>query len=179
MHAKGYRKHRRKKTSAPKISSAPDLSTVSGMRQIAAALDSKKVPKPFKTTPEDVALSCWFSTFVLYQRDSDSRRGYLEYLLPLYTSAKHDSPLSLATSALALLIFGLRPTHRPVLASALKIYGDALASIRQALCDTTESKSDQTLMAVLLVGMAEVSLTFLKSSKGSESFGEHSSLHTP
>lgn len=114
------------------------------------------IPGALKVTPEEVALASWFEKFILLYRNQESRRGYLEYLLPMYTSARHDSPLALATSALAMIIFSGPPSHRPILDMALKVLGDTLALTRKALEDPVESKNDQTLMTILLLSMAEV-----------------------
>ena len=116
------------------------------------------IPNGLDITPEELAISSWFDSFILLYRDQESRRGYLEYLLPLYTSARYDSPLSLATSALAMIVFSGPPSHRPMMGMALKVFGQAMALTRKALQSPIDSKNDQTLMAVLLLSMAEVCL---------------------
>ena len=88
---------------------------------------------------------------------NESRRGYLDCLLPLYTTAKHDSLLSLATSAVALAITGNYPNKGTEKHLGEQTIGKVLRSVGQVLQDPVESKKDETLMAVLLLAMYEVS----------------------
>ncbi|MCJ1384639.1 hypothetical protein MMC17_007757 [Xylographa soralifera] len=150
------RKHNRKDVATARSPSDNNLSRalVVQKRPIVTGRN-EGIPNGVKVTPEELAISSWFDSFILLYRDQESRRGYLEYLLPLYTSARHDSPLSLATSALAMIVFSGPPSHRPMMDMTLKVFGEAMALTRKALQSPVDSKDDQTLMAVLLLSMAE------------------------
>ena len=51
-----------------------------------------------------------------------------------------------------------RPGHRHLLQPARKAFGKALAATRKTLQNPTEIRKDETLISVLLMGFAEVSL---------------------
>ena len=159
---KGEKRKPSKKDITPGTSSITNNVSKTGVVQDRSTSPDRLeiVPSAFKVTPEELAVSSWFNSFILLYRDHESRRGYLEYLLPLYTSARHDSPLSLATSALSLIVFSGPPAHRPMMPFAQKVFGDSMALTRKALQHPVDSKNDQTLMAVLLLSMAEVCSIF-------------------
>lgn len=152
---RGLRKYRQKNNGpafAPRpVDRSTALAIVDSQRCNAAGV----IPSALRVNPEEAALSSWFNSFILLHRNSDTQRGYLEYLVPLYTSARHESPISLATSAVATGIFARRLQHRHVLGLGRKLFGDALTLTREALQDPVQSKEDGTLMAVLLLGMIE------------------------
>ena len=105
--------------------------------------------------PEQQAICSFFLDFVLLPRDPDSVRGHLEHLYPLYQSVSSESPLALATSAVALAISGNSPTRQQDHQLARQIFGRALRKTSTAIRDPIESLKDSTLMAVLLLGLFE------------------------
>ena len=156
---KGLRKHCQKNTSSGSTPRTVERSATV-ISEMTRASAPEAVPNALRITPEEAALSSWFNSFILLHRDPETQRGYLESLLPLYTSARYQSPVSLATSAVAIVILARRPQYRHVLAMGRKTFGDALALTRQALQDPIQSREDGTLMAVLLLGMVEGLLAF-------------------
>ena len=114
------------------------------------------LPKPFNDSPEEQAINGFFQNYVLIPRHPHSRRGYLDCLLPLYQNARHDSLLSLATTAMALAIEGdpLSKAHYRKLSQSF--FGRALVKTGRAIRDPVESIKDETLMAVLLLSFYEV-----------------------
>ena len=110
----------------------------------------------FNDFPEQQAICAFFLDFVLLPRHPDSIRGHLEHLLPLYHKARPDSPLSLATTSVALLISG--NSHRRIADQQLgrNTFGRALLKTSNAIRDPVDSIKDETLMAVLLLGLYEV-----------------------
>ncbi|MCJ1389507.1 hypothetical protein MMC18_002364 [Xylographa bjoerkii] len=156
LQQRGTRKHNKKDTVSGRSPSDNNLSNALIIQRRSTLPGCTEfIPSALKVTPEELAISSWFDSFILLYRDQESRRGYLEYLLPLYTSARHDSPLSLATSALAMIVFSGPPSHRPMMDMALKVFGESMTLTRKALQSPVDSKNDQTLMAVLLLSMAE------------------------
>lgn len=116
----------------------------------------------FNDFPEQQAICAFFLDFVLLPRHPDSIEGHLEHLLPLYTTTSADSPLSLATSSVALMISGGSPTRRNDQQLGRTIFGKALRKTSAAIRNPEESRKDETLMAVLLLGLFEVRcFTFL------------------
>lgn len=107
------------------------------------------------------ATQFFFRNYVLdlIALDSLTGRGHLEYLFPLYSDAKPDSPLSLATIAVSLCIFGAwqKKCREAENECASETFSRALVSTQRAILDPLESKTDSTLMAVLMLGLYEVS----------------------
>lgn len=114
------------------------------------------VPRISNDFPEQQAICAFFLDFVLLSRHPDSVRGHLEYLLPLYTKAGAESPLRLATSSVALTIAGGQKDGAKALGR--EFFGKALKRTSIAIRDPVDSFKDETLMAVLLLGLFEVCL---------------------
>lgn len=115
------------------------------------------IARPLAETPEQFALCTFFTQFVIVPSHPDGQRGFLECLLPLYTAARHDSLLSVATSAVALSISGGHPWRRADYCLGRLAFGRALRMVAAAIQDPLASTEDETLMAVLLLGFYEVS----------------------
>ena len=115
------------------------------------------IPRIFNDFTEQEAICAFFLDFVLLPRNKDSVQGHLEHLLPLYANTAPDSPLSLATSAVALVLSGSSPRRRTDQDRARQNFGKAIQKTRDAIRSPTESKKDETLMAVLVLGLYEVS----------------------
>lgn len=114
------------------------------------------IPRMFNDFPEQQAICAFFLDFVHLPRNQDSVQGHLEHLLPLYKNTTPDSPLSLATSSVALVISGSSPTKQSDQQLGRSIFGRALRKTSAAIRHPVESKKDETLMAVLLLGLFEV-----------------------
>lgn len=114
---------------------------------------------PLAESEESHALSFFVSTFVIYPRDTQADRGYLELLPHLFGSLRIGSPLSLALKAMSSIMFhkwGRRQQDAGLL--SFPHYARALKATRTVLQDPVESMSDETLMAVCLLGLYEVCL---------------------
>lgn len=111
----------------------------------------------FNAFPEQEAICAFFLDFVLLPRHPDSVQGHLEHLLPLYKNTAPESPLSLATSSVALVMSGSSSVKQNDQQLGQSIFGRALHKTSAAIKDPFESKKDETLMAVLLLGLYEVS----------------------
>lgn len=107
-------------------------------------------------TAEQVAICQFFTNLVLVPTHPDAQCGFLDCLLPLYTSTRHDSMLSLATSAVALAVAGSEPDRRLGYQLGRALLGDALLKTAAALRDPEQSVQDETLMTVMLLGFYEV-----------------------
>ena len=114
------------------------------------------IPRMFNDFPEQQAICAFFLDFVLLPRHPDSVEGHLEHLLPLYANTAAESPLSLATSSVALMISGNSPVRRNDQQLGRTIFGKALQKTSAAIRNPAESRKDETLMAVLLLGLFEV-----------------------
>lgn len=117
------------------------------------------LPKSFQDAPEQQAVNSFFSTYIVIHRHPYSRRGYLDCLLPLYQITRHDSLLSLATTAIALAVQGGSPKTRHYRDISPSYFGKALQKTSRAIRDPVESVKDETLMAVLLLSFYEVRIS--------------------
>ncbi|KAL8803062.1 MAG: hypothetical protein Q9200_006366 [Gallowayella weberi] len=114
-----------------------------------------QLPQSFHEAPEDQAVNAFFHNYVLIPRHPYSRRGYLDCLLPLYQTTRHDSLLSLATTAIALAVEGGSPSTAHYRQLSHSFFGKALVKAGRAIRDPVESVKDETLMSVLLLSFYE------------------------
>ena len=115
---------------------------------------------------EDNSLCYFMTNYVMCSRHPETRKGFMEHLVPFYTSSSSSSPLSLATTATALCSTrypSSSPIRSTIKAKAIAKYLEALRLTKVAIQDPQEAKSDSLLMAVLLLGLFEVRLWILVS----------------
>lgn len=105
---------------------------------------------------EQIATDFFFSNFVAVPHNGDSR-GFLGYMIPLANADPSNKHLSLAFSAVKLAALGNKPNAKSLLWKAEEQYSRAIRHVNQALRDPVDQKTDQTLAAVLLLGLFEVS----------------------
>ncbi|KAF2101785.1 hypothetical protein NA57DRAFT_64483 [Rhizodiscina lignyota] len=113
------------------------------------------IPAGLEYSVEAAATSFFFRNFVYLPLNSGSGRGYLEYLIPMYNQASSDSPLQLATHAVALSALGNYPGNSRLKVDARKAYGRALNKINEAIQDPLTAASDHSLMTILMFSLYE------------------------
>ena len=118
------------------------------------------LPRALGESPEQEAICAFFHSFILVPSHPDSQSGFFEYLYTFYVATRHDSILSLATSAVALTIAGGDPRRKSSFRLGQSIFGTALRETSLALQDPVKSLEDETLMAVLMLGFYEVCCSF-------------------
>ena len=129
-----------------------------------AVEESSKEPSRGMSQDTEVSALCFFFTnFVTTARDHQASRGFLEYLLPLYSSVAHDSPLSLATSALAVLLHQVWLGKGPDSSLSHQFFGKAIRLTSVAINDSEQNKTDVTLMTVLLLEFYDILIGATKS----------------
>ena len=96
-------------------------------------------------------------------RHHEAFRGFLQVLPQLFTNAPSGSALALATSAVSLAIAGGDPKCSRESILSRKHAGKAMSMIHKAIEDPVESLEDETLLAVLILGLYEVSLSKCRS----------------
>ena len=82
----------------------------------------------------------------------------IELLYPRYRSAHHGSLVSLATSSVALAAIGSTHGKHVFYKLGYSIFGKALQMTKAATEDPVRSLDDDALIAVLLLGLFEVSI---------------------
>lgn len=137
-------------------STVPPSNIFAVSAQSSRFLNAPAIPPALMEPPEQDAICRFFTDFVLYTNHPDAQCDFFEYLLPLYSSARHDSILSLAASAVALAISGGDPRLRSRFQMGRVVNGIALKKIALAIQDPVQSIQDETLMATLLLGFYDV-----------------------
>jgi hypothetical protein len=115
------------------------------------------VPPTISLAPECEAVPFFFKNFITLPQQAESTRGYLEYLVPLYNRARPSSVLHLATTAVAMATCGQYPGRQELLREAVSTYGKAIKKLNDDLKDPVMSKSDETVLAILMFSLYEVS----------------------
>ena len=88
-------------------------------------------------------------------RHIEACRGYLELLLPLYTSADESSPLFSATSAVSMRTFAHKLGRRELDYHSKEAQLQAVRRIQQAVTNPKASNDDATLISIMLLGLFE------------------------
>ncbi len=101
--------------------------------------------------------TCFFiANWVLRPRQADKTRGYMDYLLTLLEQRDHPEHFTAAFEACAYASLGNRSGPGQDFKNlALARYTRALAGTHKALQDPVMSKHDNTLAAILLLGLYE------------------------
>ena len=90
-------------------------------------------------------------------KGAGSFRGFQEYLPGLYREEKYRATLSTVITAAGLASLSNASQQPEVGASGRHMYLRALRMVSEALADSSQVKSDQTLAAVMLLGLFEAS----------------------
>ena len=98
----------------------------------------------------DVAVPFFLVHYAGMGRSLSVARGFYETLIPMYTSQRHDSPLSFAVEAVAARVFSLwRHEDAVRVKPHLGFYTQAVASLRSALERPEDRRRPATALAVL------------------------------
>jgi hypothetical protein len=82
--------------------------------------------------------------------------GLVQLLPTMQARASSESVLSSATVTISLIVFGqIHGITRYLMLARFK-YGEALTRLKTALGDAVEVRKNETLMAVLILGISEV-----------------------
>ncbi|KAI4098136.1 MAG: hypothetical protein L6R37_006647 [Teloschistes peruensis] len=127
----------------------------------------RPLPITLHEPPEQQAVNAFISNYVSISRHSYSSRGYLDFLLPLYQNTRHDSLLSLATTAVALAIEGGSARFKHYRDLSHSYFGKALLRASKVIRDPVELIKDDTLMSVLLLSFYERVLAVAESKQTS------------
>jgi hypothetical protein len=147
------------------VSTSPDSSLITaGTSRRSAAqrayrylADYPKVSYPLTLPPEFEALAFFFRNFVLLPHNShEAGRGFLELLGPMFSQTKPSSSLHKATEAISMSALGTFPQKRELRDIAKNKYGQAIKGLALAIADPVQSKTDETLMSILLCSLFEV-----------------------
>ena len=111
------------------------------------------------TTQEQFALNVLFSRRAGLKHDKENPHGFIEFLPQLVAVAKPNSPLERATCALALFasqnILDYKETTQSYFQLGRKVLGEALRMTNHAIQDPVACRSDDTLMAVMVINIID------------------------
>jgi hypothetical protein len=116
----------------------------------------EQVPSTLSIPVEQVASYYFFTNFVATS-DNSASIGLTDYIIPLANASPSNKHLSLAFSAASLAAFGNQPSRKALLTKAQEQYSKAIRHVNDVLRDPVATKTDETLAAVMLLGMYEVS----------------------
>ena len=119
---------------------------------------------PMADQEHEQALCFFLSSWVDYTSDPSAEHGILEALPSLYPTTSIGSPLWLSVAAVTRLQFNKfeRGVSRGENFIIKQLYGLALAATSRALQDPVELLSDESLMAVCLLGFYEAAVESFK-----------------
>jgi Fungal specific transcription factor domain len=115
------------------------------------------IPQSMRRTVNDQALDYFVYHYVSVPRNTKIMGSYLECVLPLLTDSKPDSHLSEAVLSVAFAAFGRRHNNKVLVFKAREKYMKALKLTSSAVQNMVEARKNQTLLAILLLGLFEVS----------------------
>ena len=93
----------------------------------------------FTPSVEQQATMSFFKNFVLLPRSTETMRGFPEVAAPKFGRAKEDSPLYLATEAVATSMMANWPGRRHLKQLAARLDGRSLAATQKAIHETPET----------------------------------------
>jgi len=104
---------------------------------------------------EQQGISIFFQTFV--RTSSDICKGDLEFLPSMHNSANSDDALPVVVTSVGMACLSNLRLAPEIMVVAKAKYNEALRLTNEALKDPTKALTDQTCMAVILLGLFEVS----------------------
>jgi hypothetical protein len=130
-----------------------------------ARQDSSNTPLPLdpyetvlRPIPEEQALCYFFNNYVLPIRDPLARKGFLEYLGPIYSQSDPFSPVKMSTMAIATCMMSSRmgqPADTPL---SRTFYARAVSRIKDRVSKQQDCTSDELIVAVMLLQYYEVGI---------------------
>ena len=113
----------------------------------------------FNPSIEHQATSFFFENFAPKSKSKETSRGFLDLLAPMYEKTPTNSPLSMATEALAVRTAANFPEDKNLLHHAESLYGRALKAVQRAIQEPSQATSDETLLSILLFSIFESTTT--------------------
>ena len=152
----GYTKDYVFRDESHRFASAATLKTSKEQGALVQRSAAAGEPSRSLLTGADVAVPFFLVHYAGMGRSLTVARGFYETLIPMYTSQPHDSPLSLAVSAVAARVFSLWRHEDAVQVEPHSApYTQAVASLRSALERPEDRRRPATTLAVLALHLYE------------------------
>ena len=121
-------------------------------------VDRQSLQSLHLSTPVEEQARCSFVTNFVLSPGPETKRGHIDFIIPLLQTERPDSPLLLAFLAVGLATLGTRPNSRALLPKANQTYRQVLKKLNLALIDRKSTMNDSILATVLLLTIYEVML---------------------
>ena len=144
---------------------SPDASAESSSLHISklwtpGTTENSLIGQSLNSTLEDQGTGFFFHNYII--ESSKDSRGHLDYL-PLPSQIHRNSTLSIAVASIGMAALSNVRNDPNIMAKARLKYMSALRLTNATLRDPIQAREDQTLTAVILLSMFEVSLTTITS----------------
>lgn len=109
---------------------------------------------------EDLALGFFLNRVVRLARDPRTGwgfMGFMRFISSTYSEALCDSSVSMATATFSLVIFSIYFNRKEAVDAAQMLFAKAVTMTQAAIRDPEKSKTNETLITVLLLALYEVS----------------------
>lgn len=133
---------------------------------------SQDIPRILSEGAESIALGFFFLRYS-FNQDVQTTCSFLSILPVMYASSRKSSPLSNATTALALQVAQLYIPCRDYSTMEYRIYAEALAQTNQAITGPIQSKSDELLMTTLVLDAYESNEAMFRKKYRKSHFDKH------
>ncbi|KAK2765133.1 hypothetical protein FQN54_008832 [Arachnomyces sp. PD_36] len=132
---------------AGRVSNSPN-----GNWDPSATISLRDMPAP---SIEELAMGFFLNRIAGPLRDPRSQWGFMGYIPSAYSRAPCGSPLSVATATFALVLFSVYFCRTAALDAAQRLFPKVVTLTQDAIQDPVESKSNETLMTVILMALYE------------------------
>ena len=112
-----------------------------------------KIPSQVSDTAESRALVYFLTHYIQVAPEEEKCKSYVDYLVPLYLDSNMSMRLFHATSAVSMLTLAKRTDKSSDMEGSRVNYGKAVGLLREAVADPRESRTDDTLMTALILGL--------------------------
>ncbi|KAK7419648.1 hypothetical protein QQX98_003239 [Neonectria punicea] len=149
------------------------LRATTPIRYFAAMLYHPELPRTISPNAEDDALGFFFLRYSL-SHDLNTTCSFFGILPDMYAKSSVSSPLNHATRALALRVTDLHRTHGGKPSVGGELYAKAVSQVKNALTVPVQCRSDELLMATLVLeAYDDASTTFGKREDGASRSSTH------
>ena len=140
VHGRKYRKTTSSSSSKSSSTTSPEPSSNAQVIPTTAhAWRSISLPNELVfNSPEYAATCVFFSNVVVINQHPDTRRGFIQALLPLYNAARPGSLLDLAVTTVSLAMFGMSRRAQEFVQLGHKSFSKALLATARAIEDPTD-----------------------------------------
>ncbi|KAI9751848.1 MAG: COPII subunit [Chaenotheca gracillima] len=132
--------------------------------------DEMASPRALEQGMTQRAICFFMANFVIQPRHQEAAHGHFRHLGPMLASGSSKSHVALAVEAVGQAALANKRDRAGLMPLANVKYSDALRSLKRAIMDPVEARSDHTLMSVMLLAVFEM---IVPSTKIRPAWGNH------